>query len=102
MEQIRKEFGSIEDVIVVLESEDISLSKKVADSLAKAFLARPDCFSRVYYKIPVDFFEKYGLLFLSEKDLRDLIRDMKENRDDLVRYLSDIGWGRSLNTSTMI
>lgn len=93
MKEIRKKFGSVEDVIIVIEGENLIKAKKVADELALRFEKHPKYFLTVFYKIPTDFFQKYGLLFLSRKEIKDLTENIKKEKKELKKYLSQLRLG---------
>jgi len=72
----RAEFGDMEDVAVVMESDDAekvgAFGKRLYDDLARDKAH----FSDVFYPYALPFFQKNGLLFMPVADLKELHRNL--------------------------
>jgi hopanoid biosynthesis associated RND transporter like protein HpnN len=68
----RHEFGDMEEIVVVMESDDQEKASRFGDLLYARLAADKKDFSEVFYPNGLPFFRKNGLLFLPLSDLRAL------------------------------
>jgi hopanoid biosynthesis associated RND transporter like protein HpnN len=70
--EYRQEFGDMEEIVVVMESDDQEKASSFGDLLYSRLAADKKDFSEVFYPNGLPFFRKNGLLFMPLSDLRAL------------------------------
>jgi hopanoid biosynthesis associated RND transporter like protein HpnN len=98
MKQLLRDFGELNDIVVVVEAADPGTARRYAGRLVET-LRRDGFEARVTYRVDPAFFERRGLLYLSVEDLarlRDRLFDYEEfithyaERPTLVRLLEGL------------
>lgn len=82
-----EDFGIPESLIVCVESPDRARTEQFCAALEGLLMKRRDLVQDILYKKPIEFFRNYGLLFLPEKQLAELVATTGENAD-VLRALS--------------
>jgi hopanoid biosynthesis associated RND transporter like protein HpnN len=80
------EFGELNDIVIVVESEDIEQAKEYAARLADELTRPPLSVARATYRIDPDRFGGRALLYLSTEQLADLRDRVAEHREFLEEY----------------
>jgi uncharacterized protein len=70
------EFGDMEDIAVVIESDDAERAGTFGQRLYDALAADKAHFSDVFYPYALPFFKKNGFLFMPLQDIRELHRNI--------------------------
>ncbi len=73
----KKEFGVDEEYVVVIQSDDILLNRKVADEVAAGLNQIKPGISKLFYKLDFSKLEKRFLLFESVDDLKKIEDEVK-------------------------
>jgi hopanoid biosynthesis associated RND transporter like protein HpnN len=81
-----REFGELNDIVVVVESEDTGQAKRFAARLASELGRPPFRVARVSYRIDPDRFAGRALLYLSAEQLAELRDAVTEHREFLEEY----------------
>lgn len=68
----RQEFGDMEEIVVVIESDDQEKAGRFGEELQATLLKRPDVVQEVFFPFGLDFFKKNGLLFMPLAELQSL------------------------------
>jgi hopanoid biosynthesis associated RND transporter like protein HpnN len=79
--EIARDFGELEDIVVVIEARSLESAKAFAARLVRELRASPVRFNRIAYRIDPKQFEGRQLLYLSTaelKEIRDKIFDHQE------------------------
>ena len=79
--QYAREFGELEDIVIVIEARSFEAAKDYAARLVQELRASPLKFPRVAYRVDLKRFEGRHLLYLPEtqlKEIRDRIFDHQE------------------------
>ena len=77
-EEISEDFGRLTNVIVVVEGNNLDRMKKFATILAEKLEKEPKYFRNILYRIDTSSLEGKKLLFLSEKELTDINKKLKD------------------------
>jgi len=72
----RAEFGSMEDIVVVIESADAERAGAFGNRLHQALAKDKEHFSDLFYPYALPFFRKNGLLFMPLEDVKELHRNL--------------------------
>ncbi|GAM68241.1 hopanoid-associated RND transporter [Vibrio sp. JCM 19236] len=83
LDAVEKEFPESGNVVVVISGEDSAANAKVTEELADAF-EKQSLFSEVFAPSTYDWFEKYGLGFLSESEFDELRQSLSLILPDLM------------------
>ncbi|GAM56705.1 hypothetical protein JCM19231_3124 [Vibrio ishigakensis] len=83
LDAVEKEFPESGNVVVVISGEDSLANAKVTEELAHAF-EKQSLFSEVFAPSTYDWFEKYGLGFLSKSEFEDLKQSLSLVLPDLM------------------
>ena len=62
--------------VVVVDSKQPELGREAARSLALSFAARPELFENVYAPGTSEFFDNYGMLYLSTEEVRNVVSEI--------------------------
>lgn len=82
-----REFGQLDKIAVVVESDDPDRAKAFATALAGRLQADKAGFEEVFYRIDVDPFKNKSLFYLSHDDLIDL-KEKLEKHHELIQDLA--------------
>lgn len=85
-ERVNRLFGTSLAAVVVLEGPDAAPLEKRAGELATRLEARKEWVDRVFYKVDMSFFEKHGLLYLPEGEIRKILDALDRERDTLTLF----------------
>src|SRR5262245_14793946 len=85
-EHYRQEFGELDDIVIVVKSEDIERSKDYAARLADELGRPPSSVRRVTYRIDPERFGGRALLYLSTDQLADLRDRVAEHHEFVEQY----------------
>lgn len=77
----RAQFEDLSGMVVVVEGENSSDMADFAEALNKKFKAQPDLFSKVVYKIDIDYFRSRFLLYLDQDELETLGGKLEDHQD---------------------
>jgi len=68
----RAEFGDMEEIVVVIESDDQEKAGRFGEELQTRLLKRKDLVQEIFFPFDMPFFKKNGLLFMPLEDLQSL------------------------------
>jgi hypothetical protein len=88
--EYRKEFKD-DYVILILRSKDLEQAKRFASELGKRMETDRDMIQEVFYRIPLETFQRQALLLLEPKEIEDLTRKIVQHQDLLERLASSPG-----------
>ncbi|HBG05130.1 MAG TPA: transporter, partial [Geobacter sp.] len=74
--EFRDEFGSMEDIVVVIESADAERAGAFGSRLHQALARDKEHFSDLFYPYALPFFQKNGLLFMPLEEIKELHRNL--------------------------
>ena len=83
----RQEFGDMEEIVVVIESDDQEKAARFGDLLYGRLAGDKKDFSEVFYPYGLPFFKKNGLLFMPLSDLQ-VLRDNITRAKPVLKALS--------------
>ena len=63
----RQEFGDMDDIVIVIESDDQERAARFGTALYEKLKADQQHFQEVFYPFGLDFFKKNGLLFMPRR-----------------------------------
>lgn len=86
-ENLDREFGSRDDLVVVVENGHPSRAKAFAEALAKELKKHPQDFPEIFYRIQPESLRKFALLYLDLPKLQDL-RDQLSRHQSLIRQVA--------------
>ncbi|GFO68331.1 transporter [Geomonas limicola] len=72
----RAEFGDMEDIVVVIESQDAERAGAFGSRLYQELAQDKKVFADVFYPFALPFFQKNGLMFMSLDELKELHRNL--------------------------
>ena len=81
-----QDFGELNDIVVAVDSESGENSRRFVNRLAQALAAQPDRFSRITYRLDRGFFERNGLLYLSQDTLAALRDQLFDHHEFATAY----------------
>ncbi len=76
----RAQFEDLSGMVVVVEGKNSSDMADFAEALNKKLKAQPDLFSKVVYKIDIDYFRSRFLLYLDKDELETLSRKLEDHQ----------------------
>ncbi len=76
----RAQFEDLNGMVVVVEGKNSFDMADFAEALNKKLKARPDLFSKVVYKIDIDYFRSRFLLYLDQDELEALSRKLEDHQ----------------------
>ena len=79
--------ASDNNFIVVVEGEDGEQTREASRALVESFAARKDLFSDIYAPGLGKFFDRYGILYLSEAEITDIVNKTRKS-GPLLKLLS--------------
>jgi hopanoid biosynthesis associated RND transporter like protein HpnN len=86
-EKLSKDFGSRDDLVVVVENGKPARTKAFADALAKELKKYPKEFPEIFYRLQPAAFKKWALLYLEPKQLQE-IKDKLQDHQALLAGLA--------------
>lgn len=86
-EKLDQEFGSRDDLVVVVENGHPSRAKAFAEALAGELRKHPRDFPEIFYRIQPEALKKWALLYMESGQLKDLRVQLQEHQD-LVRQVA--------------
>ncbi|MFW6127380.1 MAG: MMPL family transporter [Thermodesulfobacteriota bacterium] len=91
-EKFTKDFGSRDDLVVVVENGHPSRAKAFAEALAAELKKHPQDFPEIFYRLNPKVFKKWALLYLEPDQIQDVETKLQEHR----RLLSSLAANPSL------
>src|SRR2546428_621854 len=88
-EQYSRNFGEVDDVMIIVESGDVRRSVAFADRLVGALRRGPVRFNRLTYRVDPEHFAGQRLLYLTLDELTSLQRTLIDHRDFIERFAAD-------------
>ncbi len=88
-EKLHQDFGSRDDLVVVVENGHPSRTKAFAEALAIELKKHPEDFPEIFYRLKPEAFKKWALLYLEPKQLQEIKDNLKENRHLLAALAAD-------------
>jgi len=85
-----KNYGGLEYVYILVKSDDIQDAKRFADYIAPKLEKETEYFRSVRYKVDIDFFKPYSMLFLNEEQIKDLTETFNRNLDVYRKMLNHL------------
>jgi hopanoid biosynthesis associated RND transporter like protein HpnN len=86
-EKLSEDFGSRDDLVVVVENGHPARVKAFADALAAELKKRPEDFPEIFYRLQPEAFKKWALLYLEPKQIQD-IKDRLQDHHHLLKELA--------------
>src|SRR4051812_25797567 len=84
--EFKKEFPIQDDLVVVVESEQIEKNRQFVERLGAKLEAETNLFTGVFYKGDLKLMGPKALLFLPEKDLRELYQTLNDYKPFLQQF----------------
>jgi uncharacterized protein len=82
----RKEFQTADDLVVVVESEDSEKNRQFVERLGARLEAETNLFQHVFYRGDLNMLGSKALLFVSDEDLVELQRRLKDYRPFIQQF----------------
>lgn len=79
-EKLDQEFGSRDDLVVVVENGHPSRAKNFAEALAAELKRHPQDFLEIFYRIQPEAFKKWALLYLEPQQLQEIKEKFQKHR----------------------
>lgn len=79
-EKLDQDFGSRDDLVVVVENGHPSRTKAFAEALAAELKKHPEEFPEIFYRLRPEAFQKWALLYLEPKQIQELGDKLKEHQ----------------------
>ena len=79
-EKLSEDFGSRDDLVVVVENGHPVRAKAFAEALAAELKKRPEEFPEIFYRLRPESFKKWALLYLEPKQIQDIKNRLQEHR----------------------
>jgi len=79
-ENLDKDFGSRDDLVVVVENGHPTQAKAFAEALAVELKKHPQDFLEIFYRIQPETLKKWALLYLEAKQLQDIKTKLQEHQ----------------------
>ena len=84
--RFKKEFPTQDDLVVVVESEDAEKNRQFVERLGAKLEAETNVFHDVFYKGDLKMLGPKALLFVSDEDLADLNKKLKDFRPFIAQF----------------
>jgi len=84
--RFKEEFPTQDDLVVVVESEDAEKNRQFVERLGAKLEAETNVFHNVFYKGDLKMLGSKALLFVSDKDLADLSKTLKDFRPFIAQF----------------
>jgi hopanoid biosynthesis associated RND transporter like protein HpnN len=88
-EQLSKDFGSRDDLVVVVENGHPSRTKAFADALALELKKYPQDFPEIFYRLKPEAFKKWALLYLEPGQIQEIKGKLQEHQGMLAGLAAD-------------
>ena len=88
-EQLSRDFGSVDDLVVVAENGDPSRTKAFADALALELKKYSRDFPEIFYRLQPAAFKKWALLYLEPKQIDEIKGKLQEHQGLLARFAAE-------------
>ncbi len=88
-EKIDRQFGSRDNMVVVVENTDLNRSVKFAEALATELRQYPRQFREIFYRVDPAKFKKWAWLYLDQQDLSRLKEKLSEHRREMEAISSN-------------
>jgi hypothetical protein len=92
--EVDRQFGVLDNLVVVVENTDLSRSIQFAEALAGELRQYPHNFRDIFYRVDPEKFKKWALLYLEQKELVKLKENLWEHRRELEALAADPRLGR--------
>jgi hopanoid biosynthesis associated RND transporter like protein HpnN len=79
-EKYSKDFGSRDDLVVVVENGHPSRVKAFAEALAAELKKRPEAFPEIFYRLQPEAFKKWALLYLEPQQIQEVKDKVQDHR----------------------
>src|SRR2546425_666966 len=90
-EKYSRNFGELDDVMIIVESGDVRRSVAFADRLVGTLRRGPVRFNRLTYRVDPEHFAGQRLLYLTLDELTSLQRTLIDHRDFIERFAARPG-----------
>src|SRR6266536_2126710 len=87
--QIAKDFGELEDIVVVIEARSLEGAKAFAARLVQELRASPVKFHRIAFRIDPKQFEGRQLLYLSTSELKEIRDKVFDHQEFMESFAGD-------------
>jgi hopanoid biosynthesis associated RND transporter like protein HpnN len=94
--EIAKDFGELEDIVVVIEARSLEGAKAFAARLVQELRASPVKFHRIAYRIDPKQFEGRQLLYLSTDELKEIRDKIFDHQEFMESFAGDPSLARLL------
>ena len=94
--EIARDFGELEDIVVVIESRSFEAAKAYAARLVSELRASPVKFERIAYRIDPKQFEGRQLLYLSTRELKEIRDKIFDHQEFMESFAGDPSLARLL------
>jgi hypothetical protein len=84
--RFKEEFPTQDDLVVVVESENAEKNRQFVERLGAKLEAETNAFHNVFYKGDLKMLGSKALLFVSDKDLADLSKTLKDFRPFIAQF----------------
>jgi len=79
-EQLSQDFGSRDDLVVVVENGHPSQTKAFAEALAQELKKYPQDFPEIFYRLQPEAFKKWALLYLEPQQIQEIKGKLQEHQ----------------------
>jgi hypothetical protein len=87
--EVDRQFGSLDNLVVVVENTDLSRSIRFAEALAGELRQYPHNFRDIFYRVDPEKFKKWALLYVEQTDLAKFKESLWEHRRELEALAAD-------------
>ncbi len=87
--KVDRQFGSLDNLVVVVENTDLHRSIQFAEDLAKELRQYPRDFRDLFYRVDPDKFKDWALLYPEQKDLVEFKRKLLDHRREMEALAAD-------------
>ncbi len=88
-EKFTEDFGSRDDLVVVVENGHPVRAKAFANALAAELKKDPQDFPEIFYRLQPEAFKKWALLYLEPKQIQEIKDKLQKNRGLLADLAAD-------------
>jgi len=87
--EIDRQFGSRDNLVVVVENTDKTRSIQFVEALARELRRDPETFREIFYRVDPEKFKKWGLLYVEQQQLEDFRKKLLDHRRELAAMAAD-------------
>lgn len=87
--EIDRQFGSRDNLVVVVENTDQTRSLRFVEALAGELRRHPETFREIFYRVDPEKFKKWGLLYVEQQQLEDFRKKLLDHRRELAAMAAD-------------